>query len=367
MIRATLSSIDDPGLELVVQDNTSDNSEALRCLKEIDDPRVVYRHESQRLSIVENTELALVRASGEYLTFVGDDDLVSPFLVDFVRVLAAEGIEAVTYSPAFYWWPSVTFAEPSRFHQPGALWLPNHIGGAIRWFDSRAELDRVLRRGAVSIFSLPRLYHGVVRRDVLARLRRSAGRYVCGASPDMALAVGLGLAVWQHVHISYPLTIYGASRNSGGGYTAEGRHFGRLEEQKHLPQSTIDHWNPKLPRVWSEYTIYPQTAGEVLHAMSLPDTIDYTSFYAAMFVNEPHLRDELAPLLRLHLRNSPSEVGRFVSTIVQKTIGRLRRAANSRIFGLPYELHVLPSPSACMQLLHGLPRPQIRVDQARRF
>ena len=363
VVKAFVAAIPDPGLQLVIQDNTPDNDEVVSFLEALGDARIVYAHVTAPLSIVENTEAALDRATGDYVTFIGDDDLVSPFIVDVARALADTNIEAVTYPSAYYWWPSVKFANPSPFHQPGAFWYPSHVGGHARRLEPAAELSRVLQSGAVSMFDLPRLYHGLVRRDVLLRLRQSTGRYVNGASPDMALAVGLGLTVRHHVILDYPLTIYGASKHSGGGWTAERKHFGRIENQTHLPRSTIDNWSSKLPRIWSEYTIYPQTVGEVLSAMSLPDTINYTAFYAAMAVNEPQFRSMLTPLLLAHLRKQPHQASRFVLTLARKIFGRARRALNRHVFGMPYRLEIFQSPMDCMAYLCSIPRPRICVEE----
>ena len=357
VVSALAAAIPDPGLQMVIEDNTEDNHEALAFLAALNDPRIVYTHRADPISIVENTEAALSRVTGEYVTFIGDDDLVSPFIVDVARQLRELDIEAVTYPPAYYWWPTVVFAKPSRYHSPGAFWFPRRFVTSMRELDSSAERAHVLNSGAVSIFDLPRLYHGVVRREVLDNLRSLTGSYVNGASPDMALAVGLSFHVKKHVVLDYPLTIYGASRNSGGGFTAANRHYGKIEDQPHLPRSTVENWSEKLPRVWSEFTIYPQTVGEVLTALGAKEKINYTAFYAAMAVSERHLRRLLAPLIASHLRSRPGEVLPFLKVAAKKTLGRLRRAANARLASMPYDLEHFDTVTECMAHLRARPTP----------
>lgn len=362
-IRALLEHIRDRRLQLVVQDNSSDNGLILSYLQDYPDARISYRHYAQAISIVENTERALNSALGEYITFIGDDDLVSPLIMGVVEQLLSAGVEVATYPPAYYWWTSVTFSKPSQFHQPGAFWYPHRKAEAlVKHTDPRAEVERVLASGAVSLFALPKLYHGVVHRSVLDRVRQAAGRVICGASPDMALAISLGLTARTHVIVDCPLTIYGASRNSGGGFTAANRHFGKLEEQKHLPRETIDGWSPKLPRVWSEHTIYPQTAREVLAAFGLPDTINYTSFYASMLVNEPHLRSLTWPLVVEHLRQSPASLPPGLGSLVRKGLGRTLRYLRARMAVAPYMLTYCPGPADCMNQLQRLTCPQLGLS-----
>jgi hypothetical protein len=364
-LSAMLSHIRDAALEVIVHDNSAENSRVLRFLESLDDPRVVYTHLPAPVSIIENTEPALALARGDYVTFIGDDDLVVPDIVEVARSLKEAGIEAAIYKPAYWWWPSVVFSTPSRFHAPGAFWYPPTINGAARLLESRAELDRVLAEGAPAIFELPRLYHGLVARSALGRLRDRTGRLVNGASPDMALATGLACILDRHLLLDYPLTIYGASRDSGGGWTAARKHYGRIADQKHLPRSTIEHWNPRLPPVWSEHTIYPQTVGEVLAAMDMPDGLDYTAFYASMLVNEPHLRSLLWPLALRHLRAHPGEFGKFVGILSRKAAGRGKRFLQRRFSGLPFALQIFDSSDRCMEFLSTVSCDLQRIHEVR--
>ena len=178
-----------------------------------------------------------------------------------------------------------------------------------------------------------------------------SGRYVNGASPDMALAIAVAFELSSHVKVNIPLTVYGASKNSGGGWTAAQNHFGKITDQPHLPQYTKDLWSERLPPIWSEHTIYPQTAIEVMRFMGQPDTLDYGAFYASMLVNEPHLRRYVLPFTGRFLAENPQRAMHFVATVVKKFIGRLHRAIRSRITGLPFDLLVFETPDACMKHL----------------
>jgi hypothetical protein len=363
-VEAILAHIPDPELEVIVHDNSADNAPMREFIDRLADRRLIYAHLPEPVSIVQNTEPALALASGDYITFIGDDDLVAPDIVVVARALRDAGVEAATYPPAYYWWPTVKFSRPGRFHQPGAFWYPPQSNRNAGFLDSGATLQRVLAEGGAALFDLPRLYHGVVHRSVLERLKAISNHLINGASPDMALAVGLALVLKRHLLLDYPLTIFGASRDSGGGWTAANKHYGSIADQKHLPRKTIEDWNPRLPPIWSEFTIYPQTIGEVLSTMGRPDTIDYTVFYASMMVNEPHLRSLLRPLALDHLRGRPARLGRFAKTIARKAAGRMKRKIQATIVGLPYDLQILDSPDACMRALERMRCDASKVAEA---
>jgi glycosyltransferase involved in cell wall biosynthesis len=348
---ALLDNIVGNSYEIVIQDNSDHPAAAHAYMQGQPDTRVQYAHLAGFISIVENTEEALSRARGEYITFIGDDDLVAPNILEFVQRFWERGIDAVIYPPAYYWWPSVRFVTPTRYHQPGALWYPPVTSASEQCIDTVAELNRVTSQGAVALFDLPKVYHGIVRKRVLEAIKARTGLYVNGASPDMALAIAVAHEVSSHVKVDTPLTIYGASKNSGGGWTAAKSHFGKISEQPHLPQYTKDLWSDRIPPIWSEHTIYPQTAMEVMRFMGRPDTINYGAFYASMLVNEPHLRPYVLPFVVRFLAQKPQSGLFFAALVVKKFIGRLHRGLRARVTGLPFQLYIFETPDACMKHL----------------
>lgn len=348
-LEAILGNISDGRLEIVVQDNSDDPSLANAYFSDRPDPRIRYSYMAGLLSIVDNTEAALARANGEYVTFIGDDDFVSPQILEFVQDFSERGIVAAIYPPAYYWWKSVKFSDLSRFHQPGAFWYPLEVSASECTIATAQELVNVLEQGAVSLFDLPRVYHGIVHRSVLHGIKAKSGRFVNGASPDMALAVAVSLVIESHVKVNTPLTVYGASKNSGGGWTASKTHFGKISEQSHLPQWTKDHWNENLPPIWSEHTIYPQTAMEVMSALGQTGSLNFAAFYASMMINEPHLRGFVMPFAARFLRRHPQRLILFLMIATKKMFGRLRRAFRSRVSGLPFKLSFFDSPDDCMR------------------
>ena len=54
-------------IELVIQDNTPENSEILDYLKEVTSPRICYFHQSQPLTMTLNFEEGIKNSTGTYL------------------------------------------------------------------------------------------------------------------------------------------------------------------------------------------------------------------------------------------------------------------------------------------------------------
>lgn len=355
------SSIDDARLEIVICDNSPQRGDQVDALVATD-PRIAYRYFPDDVSIVDNTECGIDMCRGQYICFIGDDDLVSPHIMAITNWLKDRGEDCLVYPPARWWWQSVHFAKETRSQQPGIFWLPKARDGMVRRRNSADELGRVLTRGGVALIDLPRLYHGIVSRRAIGRIRERFGRYVPGASPDMALCVALALTTEQYLSIDYPVTVFGASRNSGGGWTAARQHHGRIEDQKHLPRDILDRWDPRLPRIWSEQIIYPQTIHEVLSRAGVDNTLSIPTLYGSLMAYEPHILRHLLPIIVRHVRRHPTDIGAILYKTMLKLAGRLRVTVRGQTgMGMPFDLEVLPDVAAVMTFLATLPMPSLPI------
>jgi len=352
------SWVADERLEIVICDNSAQpDAEAVQRITGAD-RRISYSHSYDEMSIVENTERGIGLCRGKYLCFIGDDDLVSPHIMAIVDWLDRQGGDCLIYTPARYWWRSVTFAHESKSQQPGAFWLPRKRDGAVKQHDSAAELEAVFKRGGVAYGNLPRLYHGIASQAAVQRVVDRFGRLVPGSSPDMALCLALALTTPHYLSIDYPVTVFGASRNSGGGLTAARRHYGRIEDQRMLPRDILDNWDPHLPRIFSEQVIYPQTIHEVLSRARMANPISFPTMYASLIVYEPHILPHLLPALGRYLAGKPARSIPLMIQLVLKTGGRLRTWLRGKTgYDLPFDLAVLLDPASVMVALGELPVP----------
>jgi glycosyltransferase involved in cell wall biosynthesis len=300
VISALVKFIDNRDVEFVLQDNSTNNIDIINFLASLKDDRVKYFYNTNKMSIVDNTVCAIDNARGKYLIFIGDDDLVSPYIYKFVQYIDQKGINCLVYNAAYYWWNSIEFKEENYFHRKEALWLPPEETLVFEKRDSSAELEIMLQSGSGIFQRLPKFYHGIVKRDVLDEIKFKTGTYLPGSSPDIAFSTALSLVLDKYCYVNFPLTVFGASKNSGGGWTASNKHYGKIEDQKHLPQNIIENWNPLIPRIWSEKTIYAQTVTEVLKIFKSNKQFNYITFYGTMLAYEPYLVKFLIPSVRLY-------------------------------------------------------------------
>src|SRR4030095_11818472 len=76
-LRASLN-MDYSDYEIIVGDNFS-TDETASVVSEFADSKIKYYRTERRLSMSRNWELALSKTSGEWITFIGDDDAIFPY------------------------------------------------------------------------------------------------------------------------------------------------------------------------------------------------------------------------------------------------------------------------------------------------
>jgi hypothetical protein len=155
----------------------------------------------------------------------------------------------------------------------------------------------------------------------LRAIKERIGTYLSGSCPDIALSTSLAFVIDKYYFVNYPVSVFGASKNSGGGWTVNKTHYGKIEDQKFLQKGVIDRWDPNIPLIWSERTIYPQTVYETLKAFGSKKRINYIAFYASMLANERFLFKYWWPAVKNYCRNNIQAYLRIFSKYLKISTG----------------------------------------------
>ena len=275
-------------MEIVIQDNSDNNSEAITFFSGYSQHNNIrYFHSPERLSVIENSDLAVLNSSGEYVCFIGDDDAVMPNIISVVRWMKKNNFKALkSYEPNYYW-PNLKSNYLSA-DDSGVFRYKKWKKSSFEVISTSAALSYTIARGAVLIDKLPCLYHGIVERNVLDKIYQKAASYFPGASPDMANSIALTQLIDSYVLVSYPVTISGKSTNSAGGAGVLHQHVAKIEDVAHLPKDTAEKWDSRIPKYWTGPTIYAETAIKALQVFNDVDSLkqfnfDYLYAYISIF------------------------------------------------------------------------------------
>lgn len=278
-IRSILA-IDDPRLELVVSD-TSTDGELAACIADknnvwASDPRLRYFRPQEKLDMTGNHNAVLGAAKGEFVCLIGDDDTIVADALSAASWAKTKAIDLIAPNVvANYVWPDFK----SRFlgnRHASRLYFARRMGEAVV-ADPNIALAQALKNAAQGTDGLPKIYHGLVRRTLLEEIRRISGAYFHGSSPDVSGAIALALCSKSFLIVDYPLTIPGASGGSNTGRSAMNTHKGQLNQEAQTKGFESSGWSLGVPRFFSVETVWAHAALETIRRID-PQQINLFNF-----------------------------------------------------------------------------------------
>ncbi|MFN3721015.1 MAG: glycosyltransferase family 2 protein [Rhizobium rhizophilum] len=332
-IRSLLSlEFDDRTMEVVVHD-TSTNDELDAWLREDErsDGRLRYVHCYEPLDLTQNHNRALSMATGRYICLIGDDDTILPGLISVAHF--AEAFELDCVAPrvvANYAWPDFLSRTFGSAHA-GRLYMAEQYGSAIKRFAAPA-LEASLQRAAQGTDGLPKLYHGLVKMEVLQGIRDKTGAFVHGASPDVSAAVAIAASIESFLELDFPVTLPGASGGSNTGASAMGQHKGNLATTRQTMRYASA-WPALIPGFYSVETVWAHAAYETLRLLEHPalEGFCYPALYAQCLLRHrgevEHTRSSMAHYSGLHSRDHFSTLLQTITEAAKTTSREALRLA----------------------------------------
>jgi glycosyltransferase involved in cell wall biosynthesis len=279
-------------VEIILHDNSTDLmpinvSEIIEST-----PVIKYYKVEGWLSVWENFEKAIDLSNGQYITMIGDDDSLSKYLLDAVHFMQMNDVDALNAPFAHYVWPDIQ-SRVFKKSFSGKMEIPK-FNGAVRELSVDAEINKLLDKGGTSLVELPRMYYGIVKREIIEKVKKSSGYYIPGPSPDMANAASMALFTKKLYYVDFPLFIAGNSSKSTAGMGAKGQHIGKIEEISFLPKDCGSNWSELVPRYWSGPTIWAESALKALGKSggeSFLSKFNYIRLYANCLVFNPSWKE----------------------------------------------------------------------------
>jgi glycosyltransferase involved in cell wall biosynthesis len=276
--------------ELIIFDSgTGDVLETL--LQQVEDSRLHYVRATAAMNMTQCFEAAIIQGTGRFVCMIGDDDAVTPALFEWADKAAADDLSSVTVDPAYYVlynWPdirSIYFGAAAS----GKLFTRLGNSGYMRMLDATELIGNFLAGSGQGCGVLPRVYHGIIARNVLDQMKSRFGRCFDGVSPDVSFSYFAALCSTRHCIINTPLTISGASAVSNAGRSAMMLHKGDLWSDPHMRNYQDEPWPHEVPEFFSVETVWGQAT---LGAVKRVDPGDFSRFnfphfYALLLLRHP--------------------------------------------------------------------------------
>lgn len=263
-IRSILK-LDDERVELVVSDTSTDNrlSELLRIESITTKVRFKYILPCDRLDMTGNHNSAIAACTGEFVCLIGDDDTITSDAILAAEWAKENHIEAIAPNVvANYVWPDFRSRFFGKKHS-SRLYI-SKLMQSSKFTSSTPALMHALINACQGTDGLPKIYHGIVQRFLLEKIRSISGNYFHGSSPDVSGAINLVLVSTNFLVVDYPLTIPGASGGSNTGRSALNLHKGKLSDESQTSAFEKIGWSLGVPKFFSVETVWAHAALESL-------------------------------------------------------------------------------------------------------
>jgi hypothetical protein len=281
-----------PEVEIIITDNSYPKEDLQSSIDAFSN--VNYSYEADPISQVENFELAMEKLTGLYVTMIGDDDSISKNILDVVAYMKKNDIEALNSSCAVYYWPGITSRNILN-NLSAKLFLKSYTYKFTE-VNCAKEVKKCLQNGGIEIGNLPRIYYGIIKKNVLDKIKASSGNYFPGPSPDMASSFTSALFIDKVISYDAPIFIAGKSPPSASALGLSGKHVGSIEGNSQLPQNCHLLWSSLVPKYWSGVTIYAESIIQSINGCKISNrdlSLNYYKLYASCLVFNPEYWEKI--------------------------------------------------------------------------
>ena len=292
-------------IELIIYDNSESvlREQFISFLNIVNDKRINYFENDKELSQTENCDMAVSKAKGEYITLLGDDDIFSKHILEYINEWRLNKVDVVLPIKGVYFWPDIKSRLYGDKHS--GRFSVGQFTKNIEKIDVKKTLNSVIKKGGSDIFYLPRIYHGIVSKELLDKIYLEIGTYFPGPSPDMANAIALSKYAKNYIIMDLPLIISGQSKLSAGGKGAAGNHYDEISNVRQLPKNSSKIWSDKIPFYWSGKTIYAESTLKALEKLNMKQEIEHFNYeylYASCLVFDFRYKDRIMNCISQHIK-----------------------------------------------------------------
>lgn len=209
-IRSALAQTGDD-FEVVVSDNSTDH-QTRSVVHQLRDPRLRYAMPPSPLARMSDSwEFAIQQARGRHVTFLCDDDALSPRLLERLRAVldGPEQPDLITWEGAGYF--HVNWIEADK---QNSLWI-QRTTRQCRTLRSKESLRHVFDQLWPGL-PVPKMLQSLCSRKVIEDVLATAGRFFIPTCPDLSTAVFTLAVRDSYVHIDEPLMLNGCAAESTG-------------------------------------------------------------------------------------------------------------------------------------------------------
>lgn len=272
-------------IEIIINDNSDAEFDDNSLLSQFEISDLKYMHYPDAMPMNENWDKGFFSSTGKYVTILGDDDLITPKVLEDLEYLEKEKLDGCYYpNISSFLWPDVT-----------SFWFKENSEGIFLESMNRKKsntnlsnnLNKILELGGTEYLEyLPSVYHGVIKKSLLQTVYDDIGTLFPGRCPDISNAILNAVYGKSFVTSENNSIISGARLGSGAAEGYMKRHHGSFEDRKNVFGDK--EVNNKIPKFFCNKTIWSLSVYETLKKIRKDNMkINYEYLHAACLVYHP--------------------------------------------------------------------------------
>ena len=197
-------------IEIIVTDGSDDNSLGM-AINKLNDGRVSYFHHHKSLSMRDNWEFGVSKASGDYVSIIGDDDALMPdgFCLA-AEILKISETDILHTKGAIYKWPDYQLINRRNYISLKLPQTVRHIKDPRKVLRQSYELNGRPGTG-------PGIYRGIISLKFLNELKLKRGSYFKDENADFDSGFCTLLYADSYLVATYPIFLSGHCGESNSG------------------------------------------------------------------------------------------------------------------------------------------------------
>ena len=325
-------------IELVISNGGSEDNTA-EVVRSFRDNRIKYVEANRRLPVEQNYQQGLDNATGEFITFLSDDDAYTPELLECVdRVIEERNAKLVGYPYCRYYHADIFDFETAV---PANSLLIESYGNEVREFSQREAAAQVLASSGLTAtevdpgFKIPYLSNAVYHRSIFDNLMKRRSNLFDFVPPDMYLALAVFFHADAYHCLDTPLLVW--SNWEGNATATAARAQSKLKEHyrklmdgrafKHSPLHISLAFNCGAECVLEAFYEHSGSRGDV----------DWAHFFKKAWENFSYLRtqgvelDEEVAEFERALSGMPTHIQDEVNRFRRKSVVRAKMLLNEKV------------------------------------
>lgn len=271
----TILKLNDSRIEIAIADNSS-TKEIYEFIEKIKSPQIKYTYTDSKISSIDNFNRAVELCSGEYITLIGDDDVILMSMIKAAEWMKENGVETLSSKRSQrYYWPK------SRPQSPNGTLDLFKFSESFEKIDAKQEIIKAAKTGLHNFYDykVAKSYHGLVKKSLMDEIKRLTGNYYGALSPDVFSVMTLSYLTRNHYFINYPLSIMGVCRDSTSAHQIYGEHVGKLENMPHLKNRPPYDWDYRVPRYYCVSNTWAESGINALEQVAAKDVLSKINIY----------------------------------------------------------------------------------------